>query len=439
VFNAKETPSGNNVFPMRVTRRGEVTTVNERPSKGRASAVRKKPAAKAPDRFGAAKPRTFELPSLLESAGRVKRGSGPEGGEALLTKAERERVTKLFGSMPAARSAALQKLLISVPDGAAQALLFKAIAARAPRIDKDERALDVVTRFAKLISKVPEAELLERATVLDLDSRVSTSDADLTHMWAKKGTIRGEQPHGEASDNDGLFQRFTATCGPTVIQMMRAQTDPVLAFAINSEGRTRDSITGEVARFQKSLLEEYGGIAIGRRESYVLARLHNAMGKLGLETRSLSAANITAVRAKYDGFPSEEDLARVKAAVVKPRDEMLEKYVTNITGAKYAQTTPPEGFARGQAWRHLASVETAVKKGFDVPFGLVEPDHWMLIVDVRGRDGAREFLVTDTDGGRTAWVKEKVLVDGSFAEKQFGLPKAGERPYIDSFYLPTGS
>ena len=263
---------------------------------------------------------------------------------------------------------------------------------------------------------MPEDQLVERATVLDLDSRVSTSDADLMPMWSKRGTIRDTPGNGAATDNDGLFQRFTATCGPTVIQMMRAQTDPVLAFAINSDGRASDSITGETAQFQRALIEEYGRHRVGRRESYVLSRLHNAFAKLDLPDRKLSDANIAKVRARYDGFPSDEDLKRVRAEPIPARDEgidfdqfhsMLENYVSNLTGAKYTQTAPPDGFARGQAWRHLDAVERAVKAGYDIPFGVVEPAHWMLITDVRGKAPSRELLVSDPDGGRTAWVKRR--------------------------------
>ena len=430
---------------MRVTRsKSSSVSVAARPRVAKARA--KKPRAPVDGFRQAAKPRAFELPAMLDAAGRVRRGRGPEGSEALITGAERERVTALFGQLPAAKLAAVQRLLLSVPEGAAQALLLKAVAARATRLGGDERALDVLARFAKLISAVPETELLERATVLDLDSTVSSSNVDLTPMWSKRGTIRGAAGHGEDGGNDGLLQLFTAACGPTIIQMMRAQVDPVLAFAINSAGRQRDTMHGEVARFQRALLEEYGGIAIGRRESYVLARLHNAMGRLGLEGDPLSDANIAAVRERYDGFPGEEDVRRVRAAVIPARDEgigfdefatMLERYVSRLTGAKYTQTTPAEGFARGQAWRHLDGVERAVKAGYDVPFGVMEPAHWMLITDVRGESPARELLVSDPDSGRTAWVKEKSLVDGSFAKAQFDLPKPKERPYIDSFYLPA--
>ncbi len=383
--------------------------------------------------------------TALDRVARVRRGPGPEGSEPLLVRSQRARVDALFRTLPKAKAQAVQKLVRSVPAGAAQALLLKAISVRAPRLDTDERSLKVLERFAAELKATPPSKLLQRASVLDLDSRVSTSNVDLTPLWEKRGTVRAKAGDGAAADNDGLLQRFTATCGPTVIQMLRAQADPVLAFAITREGLQRDAITGETARFQRRLLEEFGGIAVGRRESYVMARLNNALARLGRPDRSLSAANVAAVRKAYDGFPSEEDLRRVKGAVVPKRDEgiafdqfqkMLDRYVTPLTGVRYAQTAPAEGFARGQAWRHIDAVARAVNAGHDVPFGLCEPAHWMLISDVRGRAPSRELLVSDPDGGRTAWVNEKAFVDGSFADQPFKLPKPGERPYVDSFYLP---
>src|SRR5262245_57049401 len=241
---------------MRVSRRSDIasaprrakTTPKPRP-KPRSS---RKPTRVSGDRFSAAAPRAFDLTAVLSAAGHVRRGPGPEGKEPLLGPAEQGRVAALFARLPAAKAAALQKLLGSVPEGAAQAVLLKAIAARANRLAGDERHLDVLTRFARLVRTVPEAELLERATVLDLDSRLSTSDTDLFPLWERRGTIRGRPGDGAATDNDSLLQRFTAACGPTVIQMMRAQADPVLAFAMNSEGRSTDSVHGETALFQRA-------------------------------------------------------------------------------------------------------------------------------------------------------------------------------------------
>ncbi len=409
----------------------------------RSTGMKSKPAT---DGFGGSATRRFDLRSVLESAARVRRGSGPEGTEPVVTQAELARVTKVFSAVSPERSQALQKLVLCVPEGPARALMLKAIGARASRLATDVRPLKVLERFAAVIAPLAPEELLENATVLDLDSRVSTSNSDPMRMWSKQGTVRAAWSEGSRTNNDGLIQRFTATCGPTVIQMMRAQTDPVLAFAINAEGRASDATHGATARFQRALIEEYGGIAIGRRESYVMARLNNAFARLGLPNRELSDANIEAVRDKYGGFPGDSDVQRVRATEIRSRDigigtddfrEMLDRFVGSVTGAKYAQTDPPEGFGRGQAVRFLDDVERSLRKGFDVAFGVCQPDHWMMMSHVRGKAPTREFLVTDPDGGRTAWVTQKQLVDGSFADIHFHLPKRDERPYIDSFFMAS--
>ena len=75
--------------------------------------------------------------------------------------------------------------------------------------------------------------------------------------------------------------------------------------------------------------------------------------------------------------------------------------------------------------------------GLDVPFGIAEPAHWMLLTAVKGEQPNRSFLVSDPDGGRTAWVSEHDFRDGSFADQQFQLCEKHNRPYVDSFILPV--
>lgn len=72
-----------------------------------------------------------------------------------------------------------------------------------------------------------------------------------------------------------------------------------------------------------------------------------------------------------------------------------------------------------------------------MPFGVCEPAHWMLLTATRQGTGGREFLVSDPDAGRTAWVTQKDLVSGVFGDQQFHLSQPRERPYIDCFFLPS--
>jgi hypothetical protein len=283
-------------------------------------------------------------------------------------------------------------------------------------------------------------------------------------LWDKRGVVGARGQGDAAADNDGLIQRFTASCGPTTLQMLLAEADPILAFAINHEGRAQPSTRGAVADFQRTVLEEYGGIALGRAESHLAARVHNAFGQLvragavtaqqrdaalgflkGGEQKDGTAEGLEACRQRY-GFPSEAEVATLRAALLPSRDEgigfeqfkeMLSKYSRDALGKGFKQTEPADGFARGGAARHLDAVEKALKAGFDVPAGVSEPAHWLLLTAVKQDEGGRAFLVSDPDGGKTAWVKEKDLVSGKALDTDFHLPKPGERPYFDSFFLPA--
>ncbi len=399
----------------------------------------------------------------LDDAARLPRSLGPEGREPLLNARERARVrAALQGAAPGVRREVLT--LGRGLEGVGRALFLRAVAARAERMSAPA-TMETLRAFAKVVRGLEPEVLRERATVLDLDSTRNTSGFDALTLWEKRGTIRA--PAGrEAADDDGLLQRFTSTCGPTVLQMVLAEADPVVAFAISREGRASVSSRDGAARFQRAVLEEFGSVGIPRHESAVAARLNNALGRLvksgavtGAQRDALrryaraegpldarAAQALAAVRARYDGFPQDRDVTALRAAVLPARDEGLwtrdflaafEASVRHVTGTRYRATEPEDGFARGQARQHLDAVERALARGVDVPFGIVEPAHWMLMTAVRTVAGRREFLVSDPDGGRTAWVTEKDLVSGVFGSKQFFLNKPSERPYVDCFLLPA--
>ncbi|MFZ5470211.1 MAG: hypothetical protein ACOZIN_12320 [Myxococcota bacterium] len=403
----------------------------------------------------------------IRAATAVRRSTGPEGIEALLTPREVDRVRSLFQRAPKAVREELQKLLAVPREGASlrRGLLLRAMAARADALLSGQR-LPELRAFASRLGTLTAAKLREKATALDLDSRHSSSAFDPSALWDNQGLIRDRGGNDQATDNDGLFQRFTASCGPTVVQMMIAEADPVAAFALHDAGLTSDATHDGVAAFQKKLLRELGGVAIGRREVQLRARLGNAIGRLR-RSRELNAAEANAlsryaldqgpldekakhalgvVRSTFKGFPDAKSLARLRKESLPRSDEgigtedflrVLNRHVAPLTGARYALTSPPDGFARGQAWRHLDSVEKALRRGFDVPFGIDEPAHWMLLTAVRGKAPDRAFLVSDPDGGRTTWVTEKDLVSGVFGERPFQLNRKGERPYVDCFLLPV--
>jgi hypothetical protein len=247
--------------------------------------------------------------------------------------------------------------------------------------------------------------------------------------------------------------------------MALAEADPVYALALHDAGLLSDRTDDGVADFQRQLLEACGGIAVGRRELVTSARLKNALGRLrrtGQITRPQSDALVAyagrrgpldaaarraleACRDLADGFPTDDELDRLRRATLR-RDEgtgaqefedAVNTWLAPLVGVRYAQTRPRDGFARGQAYRHLDAVERALRQGIDVPFGVVEPGHWMLLSAVRGRKPERQFLVSDPEGGRTAWVTERDLLKGTFVDQQFHLCSGDERGYVDCFLLPV--
>ncbi len=405
-------------------------------------------------------------PALVE-AQRLPRSDAPEGREPILTATAAARVTRAFALAPHTTRARLLELVRSFVDGAAapvqRALLLKAIAARstslaAPTSD----ALAILERFASTLRAHTRAELLVKATALDLDSTTSTSAFDPQGMWQKRGTIGDRGAHDVDKNNDGLFQRFTASCGPTTLQMALAEADPVFAFALHAHELTSDSTTDAVARFQRTLLEAHGGKAIGRREAHLRARLRNALGRSDLDEPARTALlqhalaggprsppaerALTTLRARHQGFPSDAELVRLASlrgcevdAGIDARAmlALLHEHLTPMTGVHYRVTDPKDGFARGGAMRHFDEVARALRDGIDVPFGISEPGHWMLLSALDGKKPHRRFLVSDPDGGRTAWVTEAAFARGTFGDDTFHLSHGAERPYVDSFFLPS--
>ncbi len=407
------------------------------------------------------------LEATLHAIKGLTRSAAPEGREALLTRHAEDRARRAFDGLGRTDQVKLEKLL-SPLSLVGRAIVLRALAARADMVaDGQARApaLALIGHFAERLVGMADDDMRRQATSLDLDSTANTSGFDPVSTWSRRGQIHGNGDDDGGHRNDGLFQRFTGSCGSTVLQMALAEADPIVAFSLHDAGLTSDAITGPIADFQREVLEAYGGIALGRTEAQLRARLRNALGRLGVAgevSTDEKAALLTwaldgkgrkrdvwptvgALRAAFDGFPSDEDLGRLRAERHPPRDEgigtrdylrALVEHLTPVTGVSYTSTNPPEGFARGQLYRHLDDVERALRRGLDVPFGIAEPAHWMLLSAVRGRGDNRQWLVSDPDGGRTAWVDEADLRSGAFAREPFLLPDDSERPYIDCFILP---
>jgi hypothetical protein len=438
----------------RVSPAGTTELGRERPPR----AKKRKSVALPEIRSAYSAPQRFTAPivaSSIAEASALKRGAGPEGTKPLITRWERRRLVEHFEEGVEPR---IVRLLERATSATARGLILRAIHAR---IDRLASSLSEVESFARGL-RLDEGELLLRATVLDLDSTTNSVAFDPLVLSSRRGVIRAPLEHTSAADNDGLFQRLTASCGPTVVQMMVCNADPISSFEAHRGGLHSDGSNDPIADFQRRLLEAAGGIALGRRESLLRARMRNGAGRLHalglIERRELhdfrrftekqgertaGAERVLSVMQERYGGPTRREIDRLlRAGPLPEKDEgigpeelldAIHRHVTPLTGVSYEVTNV---FARGQCWRYLDRVEKVLREGIDVPFGVSEPGHWMLMTHAKGRVPNRSFLVSDPEGGRTAWVKERDLRDGSFVDRQFHLCIDDQRGYVDCFLLP---
>lgn len=406
------------------------------------------------------------------AAGRATRKSGgPEGTEALLQLVREARIERLLrGAPPDVAVALLADLERFAGEGAdvRRALYWKAAAARVGALlgpDPAARAAALATLacFARRAGALATDEALRRATVSDLNSRVSTSDFEPIAWDDKRGVI-GDRGRGDRrGDNDGLLQRFMESCGATTLQIALCEDDPVRAFAVHEAGVAKIEADDIVAAFQREVLAEMKSGAIPRRADWLSARLKNGIGRLratggaapgdldalkahireGKPRTPGAARALERLRALAGGSPTEAKIAEIRRGplgeeggfTIEEFGRVLARHLAPATGARYEQAIP-EKPRPGEIARVLDEAAGALESGLDVPFGISEPGHWMLMAAVEGDRAARRFLVTDPWTGRTAWVPEKDLISGKFISDPFELESKEKAGAIDAVFLP---
>jgi len=422
---------------------------------------------------GAARAPLAEAAAAAIAKGRATpKSGGPEGSERLLSARHAQRISHLAEAVAPKVRAAIEADLAAL-DGPAAALAktiyLKAAAARSgPLLDGPpaarHAALATLRAFSGRIAGLSREDLLEGATVLDLDSRVSSSTFDPMTLDEARGVTHAAEARDTDPANDGLFQRFMGSCGTATLQMALAEDDPVRAFVIHDAGLHSTAEHDVVGRFQAEVLGEFGSVALGRGSRFELARLRNALGRLkrrGAISKKDAAALVAygesrgdltpgatraleAVRARYDGFPSDAVLQQVRRDPVHGEDGLtlqelqkaLDEHLGSVTGVHYRIAGGPDGIARGEAGPYLDAVTRALQQGFDVPLGTTGPGHYMLMSAVEGQAPERRFLVSDPWDGRTAWVPERDLISGRFTADPFFQADLDKPGFVDSFYLP---
>ena len=352
---------------------------------------------------------------------------------------------------------------------AEQALILKAIAARRETFgDADgfmekvqhflgvetrrERAAREVEAFAVAIRGMSRDELIQSTTLIDVDDR-NTS------------TLDPEETGGAdtQADNDGLFQRFTMSCGPTTAQMVKGEVDPVYALQLRKEKFYDPDPNSDFAREQKQVLERHGGVAVVRsgaearkdadekvaelRKNHELSdEQHVAIGELlggtPLEGEKQKQAQeaLDALRAKADGHPTDAEIAAMHADKGKVgAGTSLPSVLNSVAGSSAHLDYASKGLGLlglgGEMTPDkLENVDGLLEDGQQVPIriaGAGNDGHFMMVSDVRrGPTGERRYLVSDPMSGATRWVAEADFKSGDFTTKVFDLGKAA----VTGFY-----
>jgi hypothetical protein len=425
--------------------------------------------------------------------GVAERRTPAANGEAgILGVEQARRAAEAVAAMPEAQFIQLGVLLsnaggdlaagASASADAERALLLKAAGARAEvlrasrsdeiaqqrgqvSMTQAERAMAELGDFAAGIRGAPRDSLIRSTTALDLEPDQNTSASDPLAMLGADAR----------SDNDGLYQRYESTCGPTTAQMARAEADPIFARRLWTDAGdpTGDSATAkqqlsmlnavyffdgrnpdreihlrrpELASFRATgdlppgILLERGEttLRLANQRRAEVARLAKAShlpdesqrelgrwlagGELAAKPLRSAAQALEAVRRANGGSPTEAEVALMRQSPVRAEAGMRAELALNALARGATGTTyrwRPVDFAGRRPLPPKAAlvdeVASHLERGRSVAISLGSPNlpggHFLLMSDVRGQGAEQRFLVSDPFSGRTAWVSRGELRD----------------------------
>lgn len=337
---------------------------------------------------------------------------------------------------------------------AQKATLLKALAARKKDLEKagpqTEKAIKQMGEFAEAIRGMDRDELLEATTVSDRGS----------------GT--------------GLQQRYTMSCGPTSIQIVKAEIDPIYALSLTKQADGIKSLkTGvPLADEQKKMLEKANkkkGVAFPRNVSMDVKKDWDKMGKavtahingikdnaeklkankaigavvLYLQKKPYNAAQytkgVTLLKTVLPGVDVDKRLPEWRTHYVSLSSGMpglkgadvemlLKDQLSDTSDEEFKMITT---FTKGKkkvAWKvnkHMATIDKALFEGKQVPFAVLWSKgggHVMVLVDMKGKKKGTAYLIAEPWRGQSYWISRKDFIAGKF--KNAGLSSDGNVAYV---------
>ena len=393
------------------------------------------------------------------------RTGATEGRRGVLTKDQALRIGLLLGQLSPAQWRRLKKILgqtqlgggFEVDPVAERGLILKALLVhtRDSKVQWKE-----IEGFAEGIRGLPRYALMRSTTLLDIDSRQSSSGLDTVSLSRGGGetlnaiSLRAHQ----TKNNDGLIQSFDSSCGPAAAEVVLGEVDPTFAFRVHTEGGPH-SLSGQTIaeKLQEVWIRHFGDKPRRRKGAYDYGRLKKRSAKLMAtgeisKTEHLallryardpeieaspSAKQALKVIRQHGRFPTQKELEVMRrsspAAMTEgtTSDEYREVLRGLLGGPMRAQFKLYEGEGQSLLDRTFSALLRASQMGGAI-MGTV--DHWWAVVDAERTDDGGRLLIHDPYTGITAWVPTEKLVDGSFSRTHFHWHT---RTDLDTFFIPV--
>jgi hypothetical protein len=299
------------------------------------------------------------------------------------------------------------------------------------------------------------------------------------------GIIRGmdqdvmiEATHvADRGSDEGLQQRYTTSCGPTSIEIVQGEFDPIYAFGLSGDDRKSLSEGDLAAAEQKRILESYRGkdtavprdvqkdwdtliaavntyyaSATWKQKLHIRRVVSYLSGRAGLSR--LTKPGIKILKSLGTGVDIDKRLPEFRRlyAVLGKAPGMTnaqfakaaEEEMGDDSGREFKETAIKykekmirgKKELRGNINKHFKKLNKALFRGDSVPFGVMwntGGGHFMVFIDMRqekkGKKTRRYYLVSDPWHGKSVWMSSTDLSKGKFT--MIGLPQGA----IDSIYL----
>jgi len=305
-------------------------------------------------------------------------------------------------------------------------LILKAVGARKDKyISKDASAKSEVGDFAKDIRNMDADTLKEMTSLRD---------------------------HG---GGDGLQQKYTMSCGPTSIQIVYGESDPVFALDVSKKAKHTLDYNNDVGDQQAKWLDKSSMIprkVMDKWNSFkgyvnglvippgdvpkwqaLLAYIQGDPFDAGLKAQGEALAGVGGYTATdIQNFNTHFPFSQPGMTVPDYQKALTDSDVDDVTGSTHTlhqfnkTSNPVKDSDLDDVWKELF-------RGRDVPVGVFWSGgggHYMVFTQAKGDPptggGSREFLLSDPWEGTSEWLSNDDVKNGNFGTFGSG--------YIDDIY-----